>query len=242
MIRLNMLPDIKREYLHARRTEAKVIAGAGLVSLIAIALVVILGLWVYGAQSLQKTSLTSTISKNMRQLKDIKDIDKYVTIQNQLASIDSLHDSKAIYSRLFDILPALNPVAPNSVKISDLVLDASTTTLTFTGETASYTALETFRDTLQNASLTYTSDAANDSSTSATEGLFSKVTVDTQTISKNSSGQPVVSFTVSTTFNPKTFARSTKTVAVNVPNKETTQSKVDAPDVFGASTVQKENQ
>jgi hypothetical protein len=237
MIRLNMLPDVKREYLRTRRLEAKVITGALLFSAVAVGLVIVLALWVYGAQTLHKNALTGTIKKNVAELQGVKDIDKYVTIQNQLANIDSLHEKKMIYSRLFAVLPKLNPQAPNTVRIGGLIIDSTTNTMMFEGETSSFTALETFRDTLKNAKLIYGTTGSEGTTTSP---LFSTVTIDTQSIGKDAEAQTVVSFKLTTAYDPAWFVRSTSTVDVSVPTKETTQSKVDAPDVFGESTIKTE--
>lgn len=231
MIKLNMLPDVKREYIHARQLEAKVITGAVLASIVAAGLVVLLALWVYGAQTLHKNSLTNAIKENSQELSQIKDIDKYVTIQNQFTHIGSLHEKKQLYSRLFGVLSTLNPAAPNNVRITKVTIDSAENTMIFDGETASFTALETFRDTLKNAGLGY---SVQDETKN--EKLFSEVTVNNQAIGKNERGAQVVTFNLKTVYSPATFLTTSKNVIVTVPNKETTQSKVDAPDVFTGQT------
>ena len=232
MIQLNLLPDIKREFLKARRTQAKVISTAILVCIGSVGAVVLAGMWVYGVQTIHKAALTDSIQKKSTELKNIKDIDKYVTVQNQLQNISSQHESKAITSRIFDTLSKLNPKAPNNVRVTSLDLDLSpeVSALTLDGETESFTGLETFRDTLKNASLSY-----NEGSETINEPLFldGSVTVLTQSIGKSQSGGTLVAFRISAKYNPKLFARSTKNYVVVVPNKDTTQSKEDTPDVFG---------
>ena len=232
MIRLNLLPDIKRDYIRARRAEARVITLATLVSIAAIAGIVVLAIWVYGAQSLQKSLLNSSIEKKMVELKSKKDINKYVTIQNQLSQIDTLHDKKVILSRLFDITSKLNPKAPNNVTVSNLNIDTAAFTMQFEGRTSSYTGLETFRDTLKNAKLSYRAEGQTEQQT---EPLFSAVIVESPSISKDPVTQATyVTFKISATYNPAAFANSTEAFLVSVPTIETTQSKQDAPDVFGA--------
>ena len=231
-----MLPDVKREYVHARRLEAKVVTGAALASIVSVGLVVLLALFVYGAQTLHKASLTNAIKSNSAELSQVRDIDKYVTIQNQLNNLTSLHEKKQLYSRLFDVLSTLNPQAPNNVRITKVTVDAATSTLAFEGETSSFTALETFRDTLKNADLTYVKDG-----NSSTEKLFNSVTVNTQSIGKGQNGAQVVAFSLSNTYAPAVFMTSSKNVVVTVPNKETTQSKVDAPDIFGETSSGEDN-
>ena len=47
MIRLNLLPDVKLEYLHTKRVQARVISIATIVTIAVAGLVVLLGLWVF---------------------------------------------------------------------------------------------------------------------------------------------------------------------------------------------------
>lgn len=231
MIRLNLLPDIKREYIRARRIEARVITLATLASIGAVAGIVALGLWVYGAQTLQKNLLNSSIEKRMSELKSKKDINKYVTVQNQLTHIDSLHGNKVIISRVFDVLSKLNPKAPNNITISDLTVDTTNTIMSFEGQVGTYTALETFRDTLKNAELQYQVEGESGSNT---EKLFSDVLIVSQAIGKDQATQKdYVSFKISAKYSTRVFAVNVNSFQVIVPNIETTQSKQDAPDVFG---------
>ena len=231
MIRLNLLPDIKREYVRTRRIEARVVTLAIIASIAAIAGVVALSLWVYGAQTLQKNLLNSSIEKRMSELKAKKDINKYVTVQNQLKHIDSLHSNKVIISRVFDVLSKLNPKAPNNITISDLTIDTTNTIMSFEGQVANYTALETFRDTLKNAKLQHQVEGETGSNS---ENLFSNVVIVSQAIAKDqATQQDYVTFKISATYSAKVFAANVSSLQVIVPNIETTQSKQDAPDVFG---------
>lgn len=235
MIRLNLLPDVKLEYLRTKRVQAQVISTATLITLGTVALVVLLALWVYGGQTLQKAYLTGEIKKHSNELKAIPDIDKYLTIQNQLANVTALHDAKNDYSRLMSYLPILNPSAPNNVTLTNIELlsnELSGNALGIQGEVKDYTALATFRDTLLNAQLSY------DGGTN--EKLFESVTVATSSLEQSTKGAPVVVFRIDTIYNPNAFLSSVKQPVVNVPIKTTTQSAQSSPDVFGKSTIQKE--
>ncbi len=232
MIRLNLIPDVKLEYLRIKRTHKQVISIASIVTIGAIGLVVLLAVWVYGGQTLHKNYLTSQIQTNERKLKAIPDIDKYLTLQNQLANLTTLHEGKNDFSRLLQYLPVLTPAAPHDVKFSQVELNASEevgNTLIFQGETKDYTGLSTFRDTLVNAQLK--ADNGVD------EKLFETVTVTTSAIAKSKSGTVVV-FRVETTYNPNAFVASVKNPSVSVPSKNTTQSVQASPDVFRESTVE----
>lgn len=233
MIQLNLLPDIKIQYQKARRTQAKVVSGAILVSIVSIGAVVLAGMWVYAVQGIYKSQLEKGIDRKYTELSAIKDIDKYVTVQNQLKNISGLHAQKVIMSRTFDVVSKLNPKAPNNVRISTINIDTATNTMMIDGQTDSYTGLETFRDTLKNASVNYTTKG-EDSAGMVTEPLFTPeaVAILTQGVGKTTEGKVLVSFKISVQYNPKVFARDSDNVSITVPNKETTQSKEDAPSVF----------
>ena len=233
MIKLNLLPDVKLEYLHTKRMQAQVISIASLVTLAAIGLVVFLALWVYGAQTLQKNHYTGEIKKNAATLKSIKDIDKYLTIQNQLANITALHDSKSDFSRLLTYLPTLNPSQPNNVTLTnvELISNELGNTLALQGEAKDYTALTTFRDTLLNAQLKYGD---------TNEKLFESVNVAASSLEQSIKGPQIVVFRIDTVYNPNAFLASIENPEVVVPIKTTTQSAQSSPDVFGASSIKEQ--
>lgn len=235
MITLNLLPEVKLEYLRTRRLKAKVIGSAVLVTMIAIGLVILVAGWVYGAQALQKSYLTGEIEKNAKALKAIPDIEKYLTIQNQLANLSTLHADKNDFSRLLTFLPTLNPAAPRNVTLTNIELKSTDelNSLQFQGEAKDYTGLNTFRDTLANATLKYDGK---------TEKLFTNVTISSSALEQGQGGTPVVTFNIDTTYNASAFLSSIKTPQVEVPQLNTTQSAQAAPDVFGQSSVQRGNQ
>ena len=235
MIQINLLPDIKLQYQKARRTQAKVVSGAIMTCIVAVGAVVLAVMWVYGIQGLQKSQLTKSIDKKYSELSSIKDIDKYVTVQSQLANISGLHSEKVMMSRIFEVMSKLNPKAPNNVRVSTLTVDTTATTITIDGQADSFTGLETFRDTLKNASLSYAATGqGTEKKTATTESLFTpdSVMILTQGVGKTTEGKVLVSFKISVQYNPNVFARDTTDIAIIVPNKETTQSKEDAPSVF----------
>jgi Tfp pilus assembly protein PilN len=237
MIQLNLLPDIKREYLKARRVQARVISVAILACVVSAGVVVLAASWVFGVQAVQRASLSGNIDKKYKELTSIKDIDKYVTVQNQLANISSLHTNKPIMSRLFDILPAINPKAPHNIQITSLSVDVTTTTLSMQGSTDSYTGLEVLRDSLKNATVTYTTDESTEPTTAA---LFKPESVQfvSQGLGKDANGKEIASFSLALQYEPAVFARDTKSITITVPNKDTTFSKEDAPEVFNQGGAQ----
>lgn len=233
MIRLNLIPDVKLEYLKINRTHKRVIGIASIVTIGTVSLVVLLAMWVYGGQALHKGYLTTQIENNEKKLKAVPEIEKYLTLQNQLANLTTLHEGKSDFSRLLQYLPVLTPAAPHDVKFNQIEVtsdDELGNTLIFQGETKDYTGLATFRDTLTNAQLK--ADEGVD------EKLFESVTVVTSTISQSAKGGSVVVFRVETVYNPNAFIASVKNPTVTVPSKNTTQSVQASPDVFRESSVE----
>lgn len=232
MITLNLLPDIKRQYIKAQRTQARVISGAILVSIVAGGAVALAAFYVYAVQGIYSATLSSGIKDKAEKLTSIKDIDKYATVQNQLANISDLHSKKITTSRLFNVMSQLNPAAPNNVRISNLNFDAMTTTITLDGTTDTFTGLETFRDTLKNAEVSY----ATTGTETTKEPLFTpgSIIIVSQGLGQDASpgGGKTVAFKFSMQYNPQTFARNSSAVTITVPNKDTTQSRQDTPGIF----------
>lgn len=236
MIRINLLPDIKREFLKAKHDQARVVGISILSIVVAGGATALLALWVYAVQNIHINLLTQNITDTNNEIRQIKDIDKYVTIQNQLANLSSLHDDKNDFSRLLDILPTLNPRTPNNVRLSSLTVDDALGTINIEGQTGSFTGLITFRDIMQNADVEYRAGSSDD--TDPIKGkLFSEVLILEQGLSKTQEGAVVVGFKISAKYDKMVFRFNSSDVNVSVPKLETTPSKQDAPDIFTADTL-----
>lgn len=236
MIKLNLLPDIKRDFLKAKRDQARVVSFSILSIMIAGGISVALAVWVYAVQQVHMNLLTQNIKDNVAEVQKVTDINKYVTIQNQLANLSSLHDGKNDFSRLLVILPILNPRSPNSIQLTSVDLDDDQHTIALQGQTADFTGLVTFRDILENADVTYRANI--DATESIKENLFSNVAITEQGMSKSSGGKTIVSFRISVTYNESAFKNSSRDVSVTVPKLETTPSKQDSPSLFTADTTE----
>lgn len=241
MITLNLLPDIKRQYIKTQRNQARVISGAIFVSIAVGGAVALVAFYVYAVQGLYSASLSSGIKEKAAKLTATKDIDKYATVQNQLSKLSELHAKKIIASRLFDVISQLNPTAPNNVRISNLDFDTLTTSMTIDGATDTFTGLETFRDTLKNAEVSYIPAGSTEA---VKEPLFTpgSVTILSQGLGKSAEGKNTVSFKFNVVYNPKTFARDISGVSIVVPQKDTTQSRQDTPGIFDATGQTQEGQ
>lgn len=227
MIELNLLPDVKKEYLRAQSFRAKAISFSIIATVIAVGATAVLASYVYGGQTLFSNWQKGDITSKARELKGKKDIGKYLTIQNQLSTIDQLHNNKNISSRVLDILPRLNPVAPNSARFSNVELSLVDKTLSFQGGLKDFSALTTFRDTLTNAKMNYTENGKQ-----ITEPVFNKVTLLQSGFTKGDKPETAVGFSIQTEYNPNLLSNNIKNFSITVPNIETTQSVVASPGLF----------
>lgn len=225
MIQLNLLPDVKKEFLKSQKTKALVISSSILITLGAVVVVVLLFIYTTVVQQLQINLLTDDIKNKSNQVNNIEDISKYLTIQNQLKVLPGLHEQKGAYSRLFTILPVVNPSAPNNIKLSVLNLTIADKTILLNGTTASFESLKVFVDTLSNVEATYT---LPDSDETKTEKVFDSVVVQNSSLSRLNNVS-AVSFAIKLTYRESVFDARNSNVNAKVPNIQTTQSFTNAP-------------
>lgn len=197
MIEINLIPDVKRELIHAHYIRNRVILGSIVTSIVSVAVVVLLAVYTYGAQTVINLSLDGSIEKEAKTLSATTDLTKILTIQSQLESITSLHESKNISSRFNDMINKINPPSPNSAKYSSVVVNADDKMVVIDGQTSGFPAYETFQKTLKSAVVKY--NDAKDSDKEKDVPLASNVSIAETSFGVDSTGVQVLRFTI--TFN-----------------------------------------
>jgi len=225
MIQLNLLPDLKKDFIKSQKTKSFVISTAILVTIGAVGLSILLFIYVTFLQQLQINLATDDIKQKESQLKSIQDVDKYLTVQAQLAALPDLHNAKGSYDRLFTFLSVLNPSAPNNVNLGALQLDAETRTITLTGTTGNFETLNVFIDTLKNAQITYKVGGEGDAQTAK---MFEQALVQSSAFARVD-GKNLVSFTIKTVYNAAVFDEQSTDIKATVPSITTTQSVTQSP-------------
>ena len=200
MISLNLLPDVKKDLLRVRRERNLVVSISVVVVGASIGVLLLLS-GTLGVLVATKALMENGIKNDEQAIKQAqkkKQLDKYITIQNQLKQIGKLKSDQQVYSRLMDYLTQLNPAAPNNVQISSATIEApagssgSTSssssssasadgiTMTIEGKTTNFSALDVYKNTLSKAQLSYEveeEDTSSDSESSAnSDGTYSKET------------------------------------------------------------------
>lgn len=223
MIELNLLPDIKLEYIRAQRSRRLILSLAVLISAAAIGLLVLL-LIVDGLQKKHLSDLNRDISSETSKLQHAPHINQILTVQNQLESLTALHSSKPDVTRLFKYL---NQITPSKASINQFSIDFTQSTVTITGQADSLSTVNQFVDTLKFTN--YTS-ANNSTPTKA----FSNIVLSSFGISGTAGTTQQASFTITLGFD-KTIFDNTQKVDLTVPNTVTTRSLDTQPnDLFSA--------
>lgn len=216
MVQFNLLPDIKIQYLKAKRQEHAVVLGAVVAIIISLTVFVLLMVVVHGLQKKNIRDLNADIKAASEELKATPDLSKILTVQNQLGALTMLHDEKAIASRLFDYL---SRVTPDEASIAKLEVDFSANTMTISGDAANLSVVNKYADTLKFT--TYTTEKSSDK-----KNAFSEVV-----LSNFSRDKDKTTYSITLKFDPVIFD-GTEKVTLTVPQIISTRSQVAKPNAL----------
>lgn len=238
MIEINLLPNVKRELLKTRAMRNRVISISFLVGGASIVAVVVLAL-VLGSQIAGEAVQNGVIKDRNDKLMAVEDLNKVVTIQNQLTKINEQHSRKKINSRIFDVVTAVNPVVPNNVSFSDIKVNPESKTITLEGSAVNgYSALETLKKTILNTKV-QTTDGDKSSEVSLTKEIKDGDT----SFGENSEGKKVLQFSFSFEYAEELLAPANNgTVSVLKPTGkvDVTDSRQGIPDSLFKSNSKKQ--
>lgn len=201
MIQFNLLPEVKLEYVKAQHTKRLLTSVSVIVSLVALGVLLLAFVAVDGVQKKSLHDLNSDITKYSSQLKNFKDLDKILTVQNQLGTLTGLHDQKPVASRLFTYI---SQVTPAQADLNKLTVDFTANTLVVGGNAPSLDIISTYTDTLKATKYTL-------QGTSGMKNAFSNVVL--SNFGRNDKG---ASFTITLDFDPAIF-NTKNTVTLTVP-------------------------
>ena len=238
MIEINLLPNVKRELLKTRAMRNRVISVSFLVGGASIAAVVVLAI-ILGGQIAGEAVQNGAIKDKNDKLMAVEDLNKVVTIQNQLTKINEQHSRKKINSRIFDVVTAVNPVVPNNVSFSDIKVNPGSKTITLEGSAVNgYSALETLKKTILNTKV-QTTDGDKSSEVSLTKEIKDGDT----SFGENSEGKKVLQFSFSFEYAEELLAPANNgTVSVLTPTGkvDVTDSRQGIPDSLFKSNSKKQ--
>lgn len=216
MVQFNLLPNVKLEYVKAQRTKRLLTAVSLLVSAAALVVLLLMLTLVDVVQKKSLHDLNNDVSKYSTQLKNVPDLDKILTVQNQLGTLTSLHDQKPVASRLFSYI---SKVTPTEADLNKLTVDFTANTMIIGGTAPSLDTVSTYTDTLK--ATHYTTD-----SQPTPKNAFSSVV-----LSSFGRDDKNATFTITLNFDPAIF-NTTNKVQLTVPST----AKAQASGVFGAGS------
>ena len=201
MIQINLLPDVKQEYLRAQQTKQLVIVLSVVASILSMTLLVLLFLYVQLVQPRHRANVQRDIDSGITELKSKQDAVKIVTVQGVLEQLPALQDKKMITSSVFGYLTSFTPKA---ISYNEVKLDLASNTLTLTGQAQALEQTNELANNLKSATFTYTS---GDSQQSIQP--FSKVVFASLGKSEQSSGGKDVAFQLTIAIDPVMFNQAT---------------------------------
>jgi len=215
MVQFNLLPNVKLEYVKTQRTKRLLTLTSVVVSIAGVVLLVLSLMTVDVVQKKSLHDLNNDIGRYSTQLKNVQDLDKILTVQNQLSTLTSLHEQKPVTSRLFSYISQLTPANAN---LNQLSIDFSANTITIGGSAPTLDVVSTYTDTLKQT--TYKTSAK-------ASGIHAFSNVVLSSFGRTDSG---ATFTITSSFDPAIF-NTDDTITLTVPQT----AGADQSSVFGGS-------
>jgi len=225
-LQFNLLPDVKQQYLKSERTKRTVITASFAAAALALFILLLMIVTVYIVNKKKLSDADKSISNYSNQLKAIPNLDKILTVQNQLQSVSTLHQNKHLVSRLYQYLPQ---VTPSNVCLGQANLDLTANSLLLQGTTDSLKSINTYIDTLKFTTYQLGGQETN-------KNAFPGVVETSFSLNSNAvasgicNGKPAIaSYGITITFDPVLFSNS-QPVELTVPaGLSTTRSVLDDP-------------
>ncbi len=196
MIQFNLLPDVKKEYVKAKRTKRLIFSAATLASAAAVGATVLMFTFVHVAQKKHINDLTNDITSVTNDITSTEDLNNILTVQNQLSLLPSLHEAKPETSRLFDYLAF---VSPQSVQFSTVDLDSEQSTVSVSGNADSIATINKLADNLKTVRY-------------ALVGAEEEALPYSNVISELSANNDEASFTIDMTYDPTIFSNTQEVI------------------------------
>lgn len=225
MIQVNLLPDVKMQYIKARRLKRLIVLLAFIITSTTLTLFVLLFVSVNIWQKARVKSLTSDINRQTSQLKATPDLERILTVQQQLKSLTALHQQKPAASRLFNYM---SQIIPAQATLSNITLDFQTYSISISGQTDNIISINKIVDTLKFTNFRLTNDSQE------LKPAFKAVVLGSYGLGGATS--KTSSFSINFIADSALFDSKYKDVALVIPNIITTRSEIDKPqDLFKAA-------
>ncbi len=226
MVQINLLPDVKLEYIKAKRNKRFVMMISTLVIVISIGLFIIVYGFVYGVQKKHSADLDRDIKKGISTIQSTPELDKILTVQNQLdvlttnkEGVIGKHEGKPAAVR---VLPYIAQLLPTGSKVTQLSADFATQTITVSGFTGGINDTNKLVDTLKFVEYKTKKEKKEEEKSGK---AFSQVVLGGYSTDTGNS-----TFSITMKFDPILF-NNTEEVELIVPGIESTRSATEKPNI-----------
>lgn len=215
MIQINLIPDVKLKLIRAQRQRNVIVSVAILATIFTASLVVLTAVYVFGVQGFRDSAANQEIKEQYGTLRSVQDLDKTITIQNQLARIDKTHTDKQLTSRILSILSVVSAKGTeNAISILTFSFSKKDSSITVTAQTDSggFEAADVFKKNIEALQVFY--KPYNDDGTlpAGKERLTSVrfasnvVLASLGTTNSDKANKQSVGFSISFTYDPEVFS------------------------------------
>ena len=142
---INLVPDIKNEMIKAIKLRNYIFFGCIVVAIASVAMTILFGL-IMGGQRIAIEGKRTAIADLSEKLNSYTDLNDFLTIKNQVGSIDELSGNKKVLSRTFNILSALIPTGDDKITVSKLNVNLTEDQPMFSMEAQANAGKEPFID------------------------------------------------------------------------------------------------
>ena len=116
---INLVPEVKDEMIKALKIRNYIMFASIVVAAASVGVTVIFGL-IMGGQQLARDGKNDEIKNLSGKLSSYKELNKTLTIKNQVENISTLTSNKRVFTRTFNLLSAILPTGADTIKISEL--------------------------------------------------------------------------------------------------------------------------
>ena len=154
---INLVPDIKGEMIKALKIRNLTFFICIVVGLASIATIVVFAV-IAGSQRTVVNGKKGTLEALSSKIVNYGDLNKYLTVKDQLGNLATISDNKKLLSRTFGILSALLPTSGDTITISELNIDlgSDAPTISFDAQANAnlppyidYNVLDSFKKSMQ---------------------------------------------------------------------------------------------
>ena len=130
---INLVPDIKKDTINALRLRNFTFFFCIVIASASIAIIVIFAT-IAGGQQAIVDSKQGTIKNLSAKIDEYGNLNKFLTIKDQLGGLSEISNNKKVFSRIFNVLTALIPKGKDNIQISEMRVNLEDTPNTISFE------------------------------------------------------------------------------------------------------------